>query len=218
MGLFNWGKPKPEDIDNHCRKFIPEEFFKVGEWVECIKLDYLDTGRGVEVGGIYKVEYVGYTHLKFKDIDWAFRRDCFMRIPERYYNAIRKNVSTNKEKTMRVNNLTKHLGNSAAVEQAIKSGANPLRCTGRTTGLAFEYIAQAYKNPNQWIPVYDHCLDYPSRRNLLKQIQHILVYLDYKHFQFSKIDCKFRFNLWDEETQSEDFVVVGGKRYKLVKE
>lgn len=205
MGLFNWGRSKPEPI------------FEIGDIVQCYQLPDRYRGFKILVSEKYQIRDIQGGLLFFYGIDNPLPPELF-RIVKTVGTLILESVHKFKEKTMRVNNLTKHLGNSAAVEQAINSGDNSLRCTGRTTGLAFEYIAQAYKNPNQWIEVYDHCRDYPSRRNLLKQIQHILVYLDYKHFEFSKIDCKFRFNLWGEEIQSEDFVVVGGKRYKLVKE
>ena len=119
---------------------------------------------------------------------------------------------------MRVNNLAKHIGNSAAVEYAIKSGDDSLRCTGRTTGLAFEYIARAYKNPDQWITVHDHCGTFESDRNLLKHITYILDKLEFELFEFDYTRRMFRLNMWGEQPKSEDFVVVGGRKYKLVED
>lgn len=200
----------PVNPDNFINWEKHEEVFRIGDYVECQHLADIDRGRGVLVGEVYKVEYVGETYLGFEGISGAFKQECFMRVPERYY------FEKIKEKTMRVNNLAKHIGNSAAVEYAIKSGDTPMRCTGRTTGLAFEYIAKAYKNPNQWITVRDHCVTYNSDRTLLKHIEYILDKLEFELFEFDYNRGIFRFNLWGEETQSEDFVVIGGRKFKLV--
>lgn len=117
------------------------------------------------------------------------------------------------EKNMRASNLYKYV--CPNYQEYVRDG-DSFRCTGRTTGLAFEYISKAYKNSGQWITVKDHFGTHESDRMLLEQIQFIVGKLDYKFFEFDKTRRMFRLNLWGGSIESDNFVVVDGKKYRLV--
>lgn len=58
------------------------------------------------------------------------------------------------------------------------------RCSGRTTALAMQAIAEALQNPCEWIDLVDHHKGYMGGDNVKNMAASIVQALDYKFFEY----------------------------------
>ena len=65
------------------------------------------------------------------------------------------------------------------------------RCTGRTTALAFEYIAKAIRNPGKELIPQDHHPGTPANRELCYKIRLIVEKLELQGFKFKMDTIQF---------------------------
>lgn len=61
----------------------------------------------------------------------------------------------------------------------------PDRCTGRTTGMALRYIAQAMETPGVWIACADHHPGLCGAREVVRVCRRVVEALDLKFFEFN---------------------------------
>jgi hypothetical protein len=58
------------------------------------------------------------------------------------------------------------------------------RCTGRSTGMALRYVAQAMETPGVWITCADHHDNKWTRREIVRVCRKVVESLDLKFFEF----------------------------------
>lgn len=73
-----------------------------------------------------------------------------------------------------------------------------LRCTGRTTAIAFDILSTIHRDPGVYHKIVDHFDTKDADIHLSRQIKAIIGLLGLKHIEFSNDGLMLRFNLWEK--------------------